>query len=78
MNNNNNNGGILHIVSWVCLLVGWVFGLGLIIFPIGMATATSAQKDGQDTSLARTLNKISFGIQIALFVIGFFIGFMLF
>ena len=75
---NNNNGGILHVVSWVCLLVGWVFGLGLIIFPIGMATAGNAQKSGQDASLARTLNKISFGIQIALFVIGFLFALMLF
>ena len=76
--NNNNNGGILHVVSWVCLFFGWIFGLGLIIFPIGMATAISAQKDGQDASLAKTLNKISFGIQIALFVIVFLFGLMLF
>ena len=75
---NNNNGGILHIVSWVCLLVGWVFGLGLIIFPIGMATAVNAQNSGQDASLARTLNKISFGIQIVLFVIAFLFGLMFF
>lgn len=76
--NNNNNGGILHIVSWVCLLVGWIFGLGLIIFPIGMATAGNAQKSGQDASLARTLNKISFGIQIVLFVVGFLFVLMFF
>lgn len=75
---NNNNGGILHVVSWVCLLIGWFTAIGIILFPIGMATATSAQQNGQDASLARTLNKISFGIQIVLFVIGFFFGFMLF
>ena len=76
--NNNNNGGILHIVSWVCLLMGWFTGIGIILFPIGMATATNAQQDGQDASLARTLNKISFGIQIVLFAIGFFFGLMFF
>ena len=70
---NNNNGGILHIVSWVCLLMGWFTGIGIILFPIGMVTATNA---GQDASLARTLNKISFGIQIVVFVIAFLFGLM--
>lgn len=69
-----NDGGVFNIVSWVCLLMGWVTGLGLIIFPIGMVTAKNAQSYGHDAKLIRTLNKISFGIQVALFILGFLIG----
>lgn len=67
---NNGNGGILHAVAWICLLIGWFTGAGILAFPVGIVTANKAKESGQDAGLIGTLNKVSFGVHLVLFILG--------
>lgn len=63
------NADLYHILSWVCLFVGWGLGLSILAFPLGMYLASQAMEGGVDAALARKLNYWSLIAVIVLIVL---------
>ncbi|SEI57473.1 hypothetical protein SAMN04488113_1043 [Alkalibacterium gilvum] len=70
----SENANLFHILSWACLLFGWM-GLTILAFPLGIYLAGQSMKGGVDASLARKLNNWSLIITIVLIVL-LVIGFL--
>lgn len=73
----SENANLFHILSWVCVLAGWM-GLTILAFPLGMYLASKAMDGGVDATVARKVNKWSLIITIVLIVLGFLGFFLLF
>lgn len=55
----NENANLYHILSWVCLGVGWLFGLTIFAFPLGIYLANRARKEGTNATISYVLNLLS-------------------
>lgn len=53
------NANLYHILSWVCLGVGWLFGLAIFTFPLGIYLAKRARKEGTNATISYVLNLLS-------------------
>lgn len=53
------NANLYHILSWVCLGVGWLFGLTIFAFPLGIYLAKRATKEGTNAKISYVLNLLS-------------------
>lgn len=53
------NANLYHILSWVCLGVGWLFGLAIFTFPLGIYLANRARKEGTNATISYVLNLLS-------------------
>lgn len=72
----SENANLFHILSWVCLFLGWM-GLSILAFPLGIYLAGQANQGGVDAALARKLNSWSLIVIIALIVLAV-LAFLLF
>ncbi|WP_423190236.1 hypothetical protein ACO1PF_05040 [Alkalibacterium sp. f15] len=52
----SENAKLYHILSWVCLFLGWGMGLTILAFPLGIYLASQAMEGGVDAALVRKLN----------------------
>lgn len=71
----SENANLYHILSWVCLFLGWM-GLSILAFPLGLYLAGQAMKGGVDAALARKLNSWSLIAVIILSVLAVLVFFL--